>query len=108
MVGNNCRRHIYGMYCSALAYRYFTSNKRTYSVHKAKSLFKQGYFYVSEYAFYLRSDRQSMKAIPKRNIPKCLEYGDLHYVLDMINYEIFCENRKKEKSTNVSKNCKDP
>ena len=98
MKGDGCRRHIYGMYCCGLVYRYYSRNKDKYLVQEAQKLFVHGYSYVSEYAFYLRSDKQSIKAKPTTQIPKCLEYSDMFYILNIIEHEIFRHNQKKERS----------
>ena len=89
--GYQCRRERYGNFCVGVTYRYWKFNKETYTEIEAKRVFTEAYANASEYRFHLQSSRKSIRAEPLKQLPACLEYSDLVFALNLIEWERMVE-----------------
>ena len=63
-------------------------NPDTYSQVEARKRFMNAYVYASDFSFCLAHDIKSIRSKPKTKLLKCLEYCDLIYVLNLVEWEI--------------------
>ena len=85
-VGKNCMREQFGKYCIGVVYRYYRENR--YSRIEAKKRFVHAYAHASDFKRFLKSGQEeAILAHVPVHLPKCLEYCDLIYVLNMIDWE---------------------
>ena len=94
--GQECMRVRFGHFCVELLLRSYYQNKETYNEDNAKNVFFTGFLVASDFWFYLKNKKRSVKPQPISSLPRCMEELDLAYALDMIK---FCQWEEKMRKT---------
>ena len=68
-----------------VVYRYYLNHKEDYAVQKARKLFLDAYFYVSDFHHYNQNGKETIRGTKTHTLTSCLEHCDVFYVFNLVD-----------------------